>query len=292
MGLIGLGNMGRAIARRLAASGLLEAVYNRTASKARDLAAEIGVEASPSLEDLADRCSVVITTVADAGALAAVFDRAEGLPAHLRPRTLCLEMSTVGAAAVVELGRALESVECSLVDAPVSGSTELAEAGDLTILAGGDPVDVERAGPIFAAIGRRTFHLGPLGTGATMKLAVNNVIYGLNQSLSESLVLAERAGISREQAYEVFASSAVAAPFVAYRRALFEDPDSPPMMSLELALKDLALIRELAAEVGAQLPQAEINQLVMEGARVRGFGPLDVSATAEHLRTASDDQPS
>jgi 3-hydroxyisobutyrate dehydrogenase-like beta-hydroxyacid dehydrogenase len=288
VGLVGLGRMGRAIAGRLASAELLGAVYNRTVETSQEIAAEIGVRACSSLEELTADSSILITTVSDATAISAVFDESEGLPAFLRPGTLCLEMSTVGPATITVLGRTLSAVGCALIDAPVSGSTALAARGELTILAGGDATDIERAQPIFDAIGRRTFHMGPLGAGATMKLAVNNVIYGLNQSVAESLVLAERAGISRDLAYDVFANSAVAAPFLAYRRALFENPDLAPLMSLDLALKDLALILELASEVGAQLPQATANSSVMEAARARGLGSRDVSVTAEYLRTLSE----
>src|SRR5919106_905818 len=113
--------------------------------------------------------------------------------------------------------------------------------------AGFGATDLDRARPVLEAYGSTIFHLGPLGSGAAMKLAVNTVIFGLNQALAEGLVLAERAGIPRERAYDVLAASAVGAPFVGYKRAAFLDPDgTAAAFTAGLAAKDLRLIGELA----------------------------------------------
>ena len=110
---------------------------------------------------------------------------------------------------------------------------------------------MDRARPVLDVLGARVFHLGDLGAGATMKLAVNAVVHALNQALAEALVLAERAGVDRAKAYEVFAASAIAAPFVHYKQAAFLDPAGTPVaFMLDLVAKDLALIEDLAAEVG------------------------------------------
>lgn len=285
VGLLGLGAMGSAMASSLRRAGLLAAVHNRTWERCRAVASELGVRGCRTIAELAEASAVLITMVSDAQAIRDVYDGPSGLLANLHPGTLCLEMSTIGPEAAVRLGAGVAAAGCTLIDAPVSGSTEMAATGQLTILLGGDIADVQRARPVLDALGRQTFHVGPLGAGATMKLAVNNVIYGLNQSLAESLVLAEQAGVDRERAYEIFASSAAAAPFVHYRRALFEDPQGEPVqMRLDLAAKDLTLIEALAARVGARLPQAQTNQLILQEAIASGLGANDVSAVAEHLR--------
>jgi 3-hydroxyisobutyrate dehydrogenase/2-hydroxy-3-oxopropionate reductase len=135
-------------------------------------------------------------------------------------------------------------------------------------------------------LGPRIIHLGGLGTGAAMKLAVNTVIFGLNQALAEALVLAESAGIERAAAYDVLAASAVGAPFVGYKRAAFVDPAGTPVaFALELAAKDLGLIAELAAAVGVPMPQARIDLEVINEAIAEGAG-RDFSAVADHLREA------
>jgi 3-hydroxyisobutyrate dehydrogenase/2-hydroxy-3-oxopropionate reductase len=287
VGLAGLGRMGRAIAAALASSGLLAAVHNRTWQRGREAAAALGVPACRTAAELAAASDVLITVVADGDAVLQLYKGPDGLLGGLRPGTLCLEMSTIGPEAIERLAGRVHAAGCALVDAPVSGSTAMAARGELTILAGGEPGDLERARPVLDALGRRTLHVGPLGSGATMKLAVNNVVYGLNQSIAESLVLAERAGIARERAYEAFADSAVAAPFVHYRRELFERPgEQPAQMRLDLAAKDVALIEALAARVGARLPQAAVNGLVMRDAASAGRGSQDVTAVAAYLRDA------
>jgi 3-hydroxyisobutyrate dehydrogenase-like beta-hydroxyacid dehydrogenase len=118
-----------------------------------------------------------------------------------------------------------------------------------------------------------------------MKLAVNTVIFGLNQALAEALVLAEAAGVPRDRAYDVLEASAVGAPFVGYKRAAFLDPEGTPVaFALDLAAKDLRLIGELAGDAGVAMPQARTDLEVIETATRDGGGDRDFSAVADHLR--------
>jgi 3-hydroxyisobutyrate dehydrogenase/2-hydroxy-3-oxopropionate reductase len=266
----------------------LAAVHNRTAETGFSLAGELGVRACSSPSELGALADVLITVVADGNAVRELYDGPEGFLQSLRPRTVCVEMSTVGPEVISWLAAALDAKDCGIVDAPVSGSVGLAERGELTVIAGGAERDVARVMPVLEAIGSRVLHVGPAGSGATMKLVVNNVIYGLNQSVAESLVLAERAGIDRLCAYEVLASSAAAAPFVHYRREAFEQPAQAAIqMPLELASKDLDLILGLAREIGASVPQAAVNARQARAAAEAGLGDRDVSAVAEYLRFSS-----
>jgi 3-hydroxyisobutyrate dehydrogenase-like beta-hydroxyacid dehydrogenase len=123
-----------------------------------------------------------------------------------------------------------------------------------------------------------------------MKLTVNSVLHGLNQALAEGLVLAERAGVAREAAYEVFAASAIAAPFVHYKREAFEHPGQPPVaFSIDLVGKDLDLILALAAQAGASMEQAATNREVARAAVAAGLGDHDLSELATYLRSAGRD---
>jgi 3-hydroxyisobutyrate dehydrogenase/2-hydroxy-3-oxopropionate reductase len=154
-------------------------------------------------------------------------------------------------------------------------------------MVGGDPGALDRVRPVLEPLAAEVLHLGPLGTGAAMKLAVNAVVHGLNQALSEALVLAERSGIERRAAYEVFAASAVAAPYVRYKRDAFEDPDNAPVaFMLDLVAKDLALIEALAEETGARMEQAATNRRLVREAVDAGYGARDISALAAYLREA------
>jgi 3-hydroxyisobutyrate dehydrogenase-like beta-hydroxyacid dehydrogenase len=157
--------------------------------------------------------------------------------------------------------------------------------GELTIMAGGDAADLERARPVLDRLAKRVFHMGELGSGAAMKLAVNTLIYGLNGAVAEGLVLAERNGIDRALAYDVLAASAAGAPFVLYKRAAFVDPDTTPVaFSLGLAEKDLRLIGELAVTSGTPMPQAEINLQAIRAAERSIGADADFAMLASHLR--------
>ena len=159
------------------------------------------------------------------------------------------------------------------------------EGGTILVMAGGEAAAVERARGALVSFAQHIILLGPLGAGATMKLAVNAMVFGLNQTLAEALVLAEKAGVARELAYEVIANSAVAAPFVGYKRTAYEHPESAPVaFALDLVAKDLDLAATLAGRVGAPVPQLETNRRVVAEAIAAGLGGADLSAIALHLR--------
>src|SRR4029079_1536886 len=160
-----------------------------------------------------------------------------------------------------------------------------ARSGELMLMVGGAAEDLDRARSVLDRLSRRIFHMGELGTGAAMKLAVNTVIYGLNGAISEAIVLAEHNSIDRATAYEVLANNAVAAPFVQYKRAAFVDPESTPVaFSLALAEKDLRLIDQLATESGTPMPQAAVNLDAIRAAEA-SIGPeADFAGLARHLR--------
>jgi 3-hydroxyisobutyrate dehydrogenase-like beta-hydroxyacid dehydrogenase len=194
-------------------------------------------------------------------------------------------MSTIAPETVRKVARSVQGRGATMLDAPVSGSVPVVERGELLIMVGGDPDALERARPVLEALSSTIIHVGELGTGATMKLAVNALVHGLAVALSESLVLAERAGVERTTAYDVFASGAAAAPFVLYKRAAFERPDETPVaFSLELVAKDLDLILALAQRVGAPMPQADTNRDEVRSALAAGMGKRDMSALAGYLR--------
>jgi 3-hydroxyisobutyrate dehydrogenase/2-hydroxy-3-oxopropionate reductase len=277
--------MGLPMARNLAAADLLAAVYNRTRRTADELAAETGAVACLSPGELAEHADVLVAMLADDDVSWQVFVGEGGLAETVRPGSIAIQMSTVSIEHVRQLGEVLEARDCYLLDVPVSGSVSMARDRALTLMAGGQEECLQRVEPVLRALGSRIFHVGPLGSGAAMKLAVNTIVYGLNEALAEGLVLAERFGVERERAYDVIAASAAAAPFVHYRRAAFEQPETAPVgLRLELAAKDLQLILGLAAELGQPLPQAELNADVVGQAVDAGYASSDVASVAEYLR--------
>jgi 3-hydroxyisobutyrate dehydrogenase/2-hydroxy-3-oxopropionate reductase len=282
--VIGTGRMGAAMAVRVADAGHRLTVWNRTRAKAEGLG---GVVADTAREAAAG-ADVVVVSLADDAAVRAAYGGPDGLVAGLGPHTVVADTSTVSPETVRELAADVTATGAALVDTPVSGSVPSVQAGTILVMAGGDEDAVERVRPALESFAQRIILLGPVGAGATMKLAVNAMVFGLNQTLAEALVLAERAGVPRDLAYEVVANSAVAAPFVQYKRAAFEDPGSVPVaFALDLVAKDLDLATELADRVGALVPQLETNRYVVGEAIADGRGGEDLSALAEHLRSTT-----
>ena len=283
--VLGAGRMGSAMAERLASQGIPVVVYNRTPDRATALAARIGATVAATPAEAAERADVVISMVADDAAVQALYDGADGITEGIRAGAVAVDMSTVLPDTIRSVAPGVLARGAGILDAPVSGSVASTLAGELTIMAGGESADLERARPVLERLARRVFHLGGLGTGAAMKLAVNTVIFGLNGAIAEGLVLAERNGIERALAYDVLAASAVGAPFVSYKRAAFVEPDDTPVaFSLALAEKDLRLIRQLAAASATAMPQAGTNLETIRAAERSAGEDADFSMVASHLR--------
>lgn len=286
--LLGVGRMGAAMAGSLARAGLRVVLWNRTRERAEVVAAELGARVAATPAEAAATTDVALTMLADDGAVAAVFAGPDGLLAGARPGAVLVDMSTVLPATIRSLAGPAAAADVRLLDAPVSGSTASAAAGQLTLMVGGEAADLERARPALAPLARTIVHVGPLGAGAAMKLAVNTVIFGLNGALAEALVLAETAGIDRTVAYDVIAASAVGAPFVGYKRAAFLDPDGTPVaFALDLAEKDLRLITGFADALGVPVPQARTNLALIRSASAGGRGGRDFSSVADTLRAVA-----
>jgi 3-hydroxyisobutyrate dehydrogenase-like beta-hydroxyacid dehydrogenase len=280
--------MGGAMAGRVAAAGHGLTVFNRTRETAERVAATCPgeVTVAGTAREAAAGADVVVVSLADDDAVRATYAGADGLVAGLRAGAVVADTSTVAPETVRALEDDVRGAGALLADTPVSGSVSSVEAGTILVMAGGPHDAVARATPALESFAQRVIHLGPLGAGATMKLAVNAMVFGLNQTLSEALVLAEKSGVARDLAYEVIANSAVAAPFVHYKRAAFEHPESAPVaFALDLVAKDLDLAAALAAQVGAPVPQVEVNRRVVGDALAAGRGAEDLSALAEHLRS-------
>ena len=283
---VGLGRMGTPMAANVARADFPLVAHNRTRAKAEQLADAVGARVADTPRAAVDGADIVITMLADETALRAMADGPDGFLGGLAPGTVVIDMGTTGPSGVARLAADVAAAGGTLLDAPVSGSTATAQAGALTIMVGGPPEAVSTAMPVLQAMGERIYAVGEVGAGAAMKLAVNLVIFGLGQAVSEALVLAEAAGIDRGTAYEVFENSAVGAPMLKYRHDAFVRPEStPPAFALTLAAKDLRLIDELAQAVGADVPQSRTNLAVIKSAIAAGLADQDMAAVAVHLRS-------
>jgi 3-hydroxyisobutyrate dehydrogenase-like beta-hydroxyacid dehydrogenase len=281
--------MGAAMVGTLCRAGVEVVVFNRTRAKAEAVGEATGAAVATTAREAAASAQVVLSSLADDAAVGAAYTGGDGIVAGLQPGAVVCEASTIDPGTVRRLRPLVEDRGASLLDTPVSGSVSTVEAGQLTIMAGGDPDVLDRVRPVLDPLAKQVFHVGELGSGAVMKLTVNSVLHGLNLALAEGLVLAERAGVERSAAYEVFAASVIAAPFVHYKREAFEHPGQPPVaFSLDLVAKDLDLILALAAEAGATMEQAATNHRVVEAAVAAGLGDHDLSELTTYLRRTPD----
>jgi 3-hydroxyisobutyrate dehydrogenase/2-hydroxy-3-oxopropionate reductase len=277
--------MGGAMAGTLHGADFDLVLWNRDPSKADSVARDLGVGTAPTPAEAAAMGDIVLSSLADDEALRTVYLGDSGVVSGIRPGTVAVDTSTVDPETVIEVGAGVDATGAGFIDCPVSGSVALVEAGTLTIMAGGDSDLVEQARPALDALATRVVLTGPRGSGAATKLAVNGLVHGLNIALSEALVLAERAGVERSVAYDVFANGAGGAPFVQYKRDAFEHPESAKVaFTLDLVAKDLELITALARRVGVPMVQAETGLDLVRSAIKAGMGDRDLSAVAEYLR--------
>jgi 3-hydroxyisobutyrate dehydrogenase len=282
--VLGAGRMGTALVSRLATGGHRVHVWSRTAEHARDAATAAGENASAT-EDVAEAVAsadVVLSFLADGAATCEVLLNARVLDA-LTPRHLVCDLGTSGIDAVTTLGRVLRAHGVRFVDAPVSGSVPTVNAGQLLVMASGSASDVAYLAPLLAPVASKVIHVGDIGAGQAMKLAVNLIVYATNAAISEAMVLAESAAIPGEIAYDVLQSSVIASPFLTYKRAAFLDDAQPVAMALALVSKDLTLVRALGHELKAPQPvTVAVAQLVTD-ACARGYAAKDMASLHQFL---------
>jgi 3-hydroxyisobutyrate dehydrogenase-like beta-hydroxyacid dehydrogenase len=273
------------MARRFHGAGYPLVVWNRDRSKADAVGADTGAVIAQTAAGAAASADIVVTSLADDAALRSVYLGPDGIVSGISAGTVAVDTSTVDPGTILEVGEAVDAAGGGFVDCPVSGSVSTVEAGALTIMAGGASDLIDTVEPVLSTIAKRVIRVGERGAGAACKLAVNSLLHGLNIALSEALVLAERAGVGRELAYEVFASGAAGAPFLEYKRQAYEQPEETAVaFSLDLVAKDLELITDLGARVGAPMSQAEAGLEIVTRAIDSGMGEDDLSAVAVFLR--------
>jgi 3-hydroxyisobutyrate dehydrogenase-like beta-hydroxyacid dehydrogenase len=283
VGFVGLGRMGSRIAANLAKAGDLVTVWNRTASVAEGWVTENGGSVAESLPDLAADNEFVITMLADGEALEEVYEPG-GLADGIGAGTIAIDMGTSGPESFERARARVEAAGGSMVDAPVSGATAAAEAASLLIMVGAADDLYQRVEPVLEAVGN-PIQVGPIGSAAVLKLAVNSVLYGLNQAVAEAVALAEKSGVAPDIALDVMAKGAAGAPMLTYRREQYLHPDEAPIsFTVDLARKDLTLALEYARRTGAPTAQLERTMELMEDLVERGFGSQDMAYVMEVAR--------
>jgi 3-hydroxyisobutyrate dehydrogenase-like beta-hydroxyacid dehydrogenase len=282
LGFVGLGTMGSRMAKRLLAAGHAVQGHNRTAAKADPLRA-LGMRPAPSPRAAAEGADVVFSMVSDAAALRAVGLGPDGILAGLRPGAVWVEMSTVSPRATRELGALAAAQGATLLDAPVSGGPGTVEEGQLSIYVGGDPAALERVRPYLQALGPTITSVGPLGAAITMKIAINLGVAAQMLAFSESVLLAEKAGIARNTAVEAILRSVMASPMLRYRGPFVLDMPREPWFTVTMMQKDVGLALELGRELAVPLPTVAFANEMLSAARSLGLGSEDVAAIFDVL---------
>lgn len=276
--------MGVRMAENLVRAGHDVTVWNRSSEKARAFADAHGAQMAETPRDLAENTEIVLTMLADDAASQAVHERPDGLFAASGGAGLIVEMGTMSPGHIAELC-AQAPDDITVFDAPVSGATQAAADGRLMIMAGADETMTAPAMPLFDAMGTKTICLGTPGAGAVMKLAVNMLIHGLNQTVSEALGLAEAAGIATDRAFDAIEASAAAAPMLGYRRPLYLDETGHDVtFTVDLAKKDMTVTTELADRLGVAVPQAMLNLEKLSQASAEGYGARDMASIFNFMR--------
>lgn len=281
--LLGLGLMGAGMAANLLKAGYPLSLYNRSRAKAEPFA-ELGARIAGTPREAAAGADVIVSMVADDGASRGVWTGEDGALAGAGKRALCIESSTLSVDWVRELGAAAAERGLQLLDAPVTGSRLQAAAGELLFLVGGSAAALERAAPVLSTMGRGFVHIGPLGSGALLKL-VNNSLSGVQTAaLAEALALVERAGLNRETALEILTGGAPGSPMVRTVAPRMAERNYDPHFVLRLMVKDLTYARAEAERHGLALKTVRGAIDVFEGAVDAGFGDQDLSAVVEQFR--------
>src|ERR1700730_5256895 len=277
LGFVGIGYMGRPIARRLLESGFKLAAYDRDHSKAEELI-PCGGSVAQSVSELSSSCSVVLSCLPSDEAVLDIYRGPGGAFANAQRGSLVIDMSTVYPETSQQLSRMGSERGVEVLDVTISGSTPAAEKGLLTLFGGGDKECFDGAESIFRTVARRYFYLGPSGSGATMKLVVNTLLGIGMQAIAEAVALGEKAGLDRKRLLSVLSETAVVAPAHVGKLERAMKSDYSPQFPIRLMNKDFGLILNLAAAVGAQMPATaaafEVNTRQLDQGNEQDFSAV------------------
>lgn len=275
LGFVGLGAMGSRITKRLLSKGHEVSGYDiYPPAKAKDLIDQ-GMWWASSGREVSEAAEVTFVMVTNTAALQAAADGPNGVLAGLSSGKLLIDMSTVSPSASRALAARVREKGAEMLDAPVSGSVTLVEQGKLSVMVGGTRAAFERAKPLLEDIGQKVTYVGENGLGLAMKIAVNISIAVQMLALSESSVLAEKAGVPKEILVEILTNSAIASPLVQYKGPLILKMPDQAQFNSTMMQKDVALALELGRDLHVPLPTAAIVNEMLSSACAQGFGEKD-----------------
>jgi 3-hydroxyisobutyrate dehydrogenase len=283
VGFIGLGLMGRPMAANLLKAGYEVTVWNRTAARAETLVAQ-GAKLAATPRDVAAASEVLVTIVSDPPALESVLWGESGVFAGLRRGSVLVESSTVSPDPERRAAAAAAEQGSEFLEAPVTGGTWGAEKGELVFMVGGEAETLKRVEPVLGAMGKRWFHLGPIGAGQTVKLAMNLLLALQVEAFAEALALVTRAGIPGESLLEVMQSSMGRSGLLDIKAPMMVKGEYKPSFPLRLMHKDMSLALDLANQLGVPLPAAAAAREILSATKGAATEDVDFAAIAGFWR--------
>jgi 3-hydroxyisobutyrate dehydrogenase-like beta-hydroxyacid dehydrogenase len=279
VGFIGLGLMGNPMAANILKAGHELTIWNRTASRGDELVS-LGANRAATPKELAAASEVIVTIVSDPPALESVLWGDTGVFAGIKRGSVLIESSTVNPGLEKRASAAAADLGCEFLEAPVTGGTWGAAKGELVFMVGGEASTLKRVEPVLGVMGKKFFHLGPIGAGQTVKLAMN-VLLGLEvEAFAEALALVTRAGVAGEKLLEVMQSSMGRSGVLDVKGAMMLKGDYKPSFPLRLMHKDFSLALELANQLGVPMPSAAAGREVMNAAKGAATEDVDFAALA------------
>jgi 3-hydroxyisobutyrate dehydrogenase len=286
VGFVGLGTMGGAMAANAARAGFAVTAWNRTPGRATELL-DLGVSMASSPAAVAAASDVVITIVSDTPDVDVVLFGPEGVAEGATEGSLVIDMSTISPSATRDFSERLAAKGVAMLDAPVSGGSEGAKKGTLSIFVGGEASDLDRARPVLESLGTTITHVGPIGSGQAVK-AVNQVILaGTYLGVAEGIVLAMKAGLDVDQVVGALSGGAAQSWVLANRSGRMKDNEYPLGFKVALHRKDLGIALEMAKELGATLPVSAMCESIETQLMGEGHADDDMSAVARSVRAQS-----
>ncbi len=284
IGVCGTGRMGSSIAQRLMSVGHEVGVWNRNSAKTKPLV-DAGAKTFASPAELAEGCEVVIAMLLNDAATEAVYRGPNGLLKAKLAGKLVIDMSTVRPDTMISVGTAVAQLGAAFVECPVGGSKVPAKEGKLFGLVGGANADVARAMPLLEQMCRRIEHVGPLGAGATMKLAVNLPLLVYWQALGEALTICKPLNLPPDRLIDILSDTAGAPAAMKGRGAIIAKvlggaPLGETAFGITAAKKDLATAVQFAASIPAELPVAASALACFEEAEAAGLGEADATTVS------------
>lgn len=286
IGFVGLGTMGAAMAANVRRAGFEVTAWNRTPGRATALL-DLGATEADTPAAVARASDIVVVCVSDTPDVEAVLFGQDGVADGLASGGLVIDCSTISPGATAGFAARLADAGIAFVDAPVSGGSEGARLGTLTVFVGGEEAAVERAHPVLAAMGKTITRFGPPGSGQAVKAVNQVVIAGIYLGVAEGMVLAMKAGLEPSTVAAALGGGVAKSWILENRSGKMIANEYPLGFRTSLHLKDLAIALELARSVGATLPVASMAAQLESGLVARGFGDEDMSNLARAIRSLS-----